>query len=117
MAVTTGHAVNSWRNFHRICRLSRVFRLPVRLKSCYSFPDIFITCFKQGHPYDMRIGYPAVIGYIYRPFRDVYAYARNPVNRGNEPGNRVSAILANHIIYYKRCLPDEFTPGQSAALK
>ena len=70
-----------------------------------------------GHPYDMCIGYPAVIGYIYRPFRDVYAYARNPVNRGNEPGNRVFAIPANHIIYYKRCLPDVFTPRSSAALK
>lgn len=65
----------------------------------------------------MRISYPAVIGYIYRPFRDVYVYVRNPVNRGNEPGNRVFAIPANHVIHYKCHLPDIFTPRSSAALK
>ncbi|AKB57896.1 hypothetical protein MSBR2_1380 [Methanosarcina barkeri 227] len=71
MAVTTCHVVNIYSNFHRICRLSRFFRTARRLKDSSELFYSFIFSFKQSNLYEIRISYPAVIGYTYSSFRNI----------------------------------------------
>lgn len=65
----------------------------------------------QGHPYDMRVSYPAVIRYVNCPVRNIYAYSGNPFDRGNEPCNHVLAVPADHVVHYECYFPYIFTPS------
>ena len=71
----------------------------------------------QGHPYNVRVSYPAVIRYVNCPVRNIYAYSGNPFDRGDEPCNHVLAVSADHVIHYECHFPYIFTPKASAAFQ
>lgn len=91
--------------------LSIFFKIALRLKDSSGLFYDFIASFKQSHLYNVRVSYPAIIGYIYCSIRNVDVYSGNPIDRCNESCDHILAVPAYQIIYYECCLSDVFTPA------